>query len=362
MRGLVMLVVGAACLGLVGCGGTSSENFGTISTVAGNNKAGYSGDGGAATSAQLNQPSCVVVDGAGNLYFGDLKTPVVRKVTAAGTISTYVGNGTAGYTGDGGQAAAAEIQWVGGCALDAAGNLFLADTGNNVVRKVTASTGVITTVAGTGAAGFAGDGGPAVAAQLNQPWGVLVDAAGNIYIGDTLNYRVRKVDTAGNITTIAGKGTFGYSGDGGNATDAQLYNPEGMLLLASGDLLVADEGNSSVRKISAGKISTFAGNGRPGYTGNGGSATAAELTRPTSLTLDSAGNVYISDAGNNQIRRVKPDGSIEAVAGTGDVGFKGDGKAAVDAEMSNPRWVTLTGAGVMYIADTNNAVVRKVAK
>lgn len=361
MRGWVSLAVVVACVGsLVGCGSSGVANYGTISTVAGNNKAGYAGDGGAATSAQLNQPSCVVVDAAGNLYIGDLKTPAVRKVTAAGTISTYAGTGTAGYGGDGGLATAATISWVGGCSLDAAGNLYIADSGNNVIRKITASSGVITTVAGVGTAGFTGDGGPATSATLNQPWGVLVDTSGNIYIGDTLNYRVRKVDTSGNISTIAGKGTFGFSGDGGSATAAELYDPEGMLLLSNGDLLVADEGNSSVRRISGGKISTLVGNGQSGF--RNGSGTGVELTRPTSLALDSAGNVYVSDAGNVQIRRVHTDGSIETVAGSGDAGFSGDGKAATDAKLSNPRWVTLTSAGVMYIADTNNAVIRKVTK
>lgn len=361
MRGFVMAMVGAACVSLVGCGGGGAVNYGTISTVAGNNKAGYAGDGGAATSAQLNQPSCVVVDGSGSLYIGDLKVAAVRKVTSAGTISTVVGTGVAGYTGDGGQAAAAQISYVGGCALDGAGNLYLADTGNNVIRRVAASNGVITTVAGTGTAGFSGDGGTAATATLNQPWGVAVDGGGNLYIGDTLNYRVRRVDTSGNISTIAGKGTPGFSGDGGSATAAELYNPEGMLVMSNGDLLVADEGNSSVRRISGGKISTIAGNGESGFR-NGGRATAAQLSRPTSLALDGAGNIYITDAGNNQVRRITTDGNIETVAGSGDPGFTGDGKAAIDAQMSNPRWVTLTATGVMYIADTNNAVVRKVTK
>ena len=356
-----MLLLSAAVL--EGCGGTGVVSYGTISTLAGTGKQGYSGDGGAATAALLGTPSCVVVDAAGNVFAADSANHVVRRVSAVGTITTVAGTGTAGYAGDNGAATAAQLNRPNGCALDGAGNLYIADTGNNVVRRVANATGLITTVAGTGSAGFTGEGAPPILAELNQPYGVALDAAGNLYISDTKNQRVRKVNfTANTIVTLAGNGTFGYSGDGGSATAGELYNPEGLMVTSAGDIIVAEEANSVVRKISVatGNLSTLAGSAKYGLAGNGSAALNALLQGPTSVAMDTAGNLYISDAGNNEIRRVDTKGTIVAVVGNGSSGYGGDGKAANDASMTRPRGVAVSAAGIMYIADTGNFVVRKV--
>ena len=243
----------------------------------------------------------------------DSAAHVVRRVSAAGTIAAYAGTGAAGYTGDGGPATAAQLNGPQGCAIDGAGNLFVADANNNVIRRIAAGTGVITTVAGNGVGAgifptpFAGDGGPATAAGLGHPYGVAVDGSGNLYVSDTTNQRVRKVTVAtGIITTIAGTGGTGLNGDGGAATAATLYNPEGLAVDSACNVYVAEEANSVVRKIAAGgTISTFAGSNLYGFAGDGGSATNARLDGPTSVAFDSAGNLYIADAGNNGIRVVR---------------------------------------------------------
>jgi sugar lactone lactonase YvrE len=354
---------------LAGCGGSGTMNYGTITTLAGTGTPGYTGDGGPAAKAQLGAPSCVAVDAAGDVFIGDSEKNVVREVNASGTISTYAGTGTAGYSGDGGPATAAELYAPTACAVDSAGDLYVADDANNVVRKID-TKGVITTVAGNGAdAGtpngeFGGDGGAATAAELNHPFGVAVDAAGNLYIADTVNYRVRKVDAAsGVITTIAGNGTFGYAGDGKAATSAELYNPEGLAVDAAGDVYIADQANNVVRKVDAsGTISTVAGRQKQyGFSGDGGAATSADLSGPTAVVLDSAGNLYISDTGNMRVRSVMAsNGVIHAVAGDGTQGFKGDGGKATDAELNNPHGITFDKTGNMFIADYTNGAVRKV--
>ena len=222
------------------------------------------GDGGAATAAALMNPGGVAVDAAGTLYIADTDNNRIRKVTTAGVITTVAGNGLAGAGGDGGQAVFASLHSPHGVAVDAAGNLYIADTDNNRIRKVTPA-GIITTVAGTGISGHSGDGGPATAARLNYPVGVAVDAAGNLYIADTGNSRIRKVTPAGVITTLAGTGIGGYSGDGGPATAAQLKYPFGVAVDAAGNLYIADSGNNSIRKVTpAGIITTVAGNGTAG--------------------------------------------------------------------------------------------------
>ncbi len=329
---------------------------GAISTVAGDGTYGFGGDGGAATAAQLISPIDVAVDGTGNLYIADLGNRRIRKVDAAGAISTVAGDGTPGFGGDGGPATAAQLSGPYGVALDGAGNLYIADRNNHRIRKVDAA-GVISTVAGDGTYGFGGDGGPAVAAQLDTPYGVAVDGAGNLYIADRLNHRIRKVDSAGAISTVAGGGPIG---DGGAAVAAQLYSPRGVAPDGAGNLYIADSFNNRIRKVdAAGVISTVAGAGTRGYGGDGGAATEAQLG-PRGVALDGAGNLYIADASNRRIRKVDAAGVISTVAGTGAYGFGGDGGPAVAAQLRDPSDVALDGAGNLYIADSYNHRIRKV--
>jgi sugar lactone lactonase YvrE len=297
----------------------------TITTVAGTGReflpsGTFSGDGGPATSADINNPQGVTVDAAGNLFIADTFNERVRRVDAAtGVIATVAGNGTAGFTGDGGPATSTELNDPTGIAVDKAGNLFIADTGNRRIRRVDAATQVITTVAGDGTCCFGGEGTPAIFAVLNNPNGVAVDGAGNLFIADTANNKIRRVDAStGIITTVAGNPNCnpcaGFSGDGGPATSAQLNSPQRVAVDSAGDLFVADTGNERIRRVDAGTgvITTFAGNGfnTPncvpcgGFSGDGGPATSAELNNVVGVAVDGAGNVFISDQGNYRIRQV----------------------------------------------------------
>ena len=317
------------------------DSAGVITTVAGTGTAGSLGDGGAAVGAQLNGPVGVAVDGAGNLYIADHLNNRIRKVDSAGVISTVAGNGTEGYSGDGGAAVGAQLYSPRGLALDGADNLYIVDNGNNRIRKVD-SAGVISTVAGNGTEGYSGDGGAAVGAQLYYPNGVALDGSGNLYIAEWNNHRIRKVDSAGVITTVAGNGTEGYSGDGGAAVGAQLYYPNGVALDGSGNLYIADFGNHRIRKVdSAGVITTVAGNGTEGYSGDGGAAVGAQLNGPVGVAVDGAGNLYIADTFNNRIRKVDSAGVISTVAGNGADGYSGDGGAAVGAQLNAPYGLAL---------------------
>lgn len=287
---------------------------GTINRVAGSVQtlvlgltmdiAGFSGDGGPATSAQLRQPQGVAADAAGNFYIADTENHRIRKVTTAGIINTVAGDGQAAFRGDGGPATAASLSYPNGVAVDASGNLYIADTGNQRVRKVTAG-GVISTVAGTGYASYGGDGGPAVAAWLNTPVSVAVDSNGTIYIADQKNNRIRKVTTAGLISTVAGDGSYGFGGDGGPAVSAQLNQPASVAVDAGGNLYIADSDNHRIRRVTpAGIINTVAGNGSYGFSGDGGPATAAQLFQPMGVAVDTGGNLYIADFWNHRIRKV----------------------------------------------------------
>ena len=310
---------------------------GVITTVAGNGTPGFSGDSGLATSAQLNGPLAVALDSAGDLFIADDQNFRVRKVSN-GVITTVAGNGTPGFSGDNGPATSAQLNGAVDIAVDSTGNLYIADSGNSRIRKV--SNGVISTVAGNGTNGFSGDNGPATSAQLEAPLGVTLDPAGGLFISD--NARIREVSN-GVITTIAGNGT-GFGGDNGPATTAQLDEPLGVAVDSAGDFWIADSGNNRVRKVSNGVITTVAGNGYA-----------------WSIAVDSIGNLYVADTFNNRIRKVS-NGVISTVAGNGTSGFTGDGGPATSAELSNPWGVAVDSAGNLFIADTGNRRVRRVSE
>ncbi len=336
-----------------------------VSTIAGNGTAGYSGDAGPATAAELAGPDDLALDGSGDLYIADSNNNVVREVNLkTGIITTVGGTGTAGYSGDGGPATAASLSDPDGIALNGSGNLFIADTNNNAVREVNLKTGTITTVAGTGAQGDSGDGGPAISAEVNAPEGIAVDGSGNLFIADTGNNVVREVNLAtGIITTVAGNGTGADQGDGGPAAAAELNSPEGVAVSASGELYIADSGNSAVRAVNlkTGIITTVAGNGNEGYWGDGGPATLAELASPVGLALDGSGDLFIADNASNTLREVNLGTGIITTAAGGDAqGYSGDGGPATVAELGFPNDVALDASGDLFIADTANNVVREV--
>ena len=334
---------------------------GIIHTFAGNGTAGFSGDGGPGTSAQLNLPYGVAVDSAGNVLVSELNNGRVRRVNTSGIISTVAGSATRGFAGDGGPATSAQMVSPYRVAIDEAGNILIADGSNQRVRKVT-TAGIISTVAGNGTAGFSGDGGLATNAQLNAPYGVTLDANGNLLIADLNNNRVRIVSAAsGVIRTIAGTGTGGTGGTGGPATSAQLRNPSDTLMDPTGNVFIADSTNFRIEKISpAGVISTLAGSGTSGFSGDNGAAIAAQFNRPMSLARDATGNLYITDLNNQRIRRVTPDGTITTIAGNGTAGWSGDDGPATSAQINTPYGVAIDGSGNLFIADTNNHAIRKV--
>ncbi|PZF72192.1 NHL domain-containing protein [Taibaiella soli] len=330
---------------------------GIITTVAGG---GSGGDGAAATAAALSFPIDVKVDASGNMYISDLQDEKIRKVNTAGIISTVAGNGTAGYNGEGMQATLASLYYCFGIALDAAGNLYICDDYNFRIRKVNAA-GVISTVAGTGTNGFSGDGGPATSAQLSYSVGIAFDPAGNMYLADRNNNRVRKVNTAGIISTVVGNGAASFSGDGGPALNAQFDHPYATCFDASGNMYVSDPWNHRVRKITtAGIVSTIAGNGATAWVGDNIPATTSSLNNPLGMAVDASGNVYIADANQHRIRKVAANGVITTIAGTGVAGFSGDGAAANLAQLNSPYDVKLDAAGNLYIADYLNNRIRKI--
>jgi sugar lactone lactonase YvrE len=337
-----------------------SVNAQTITTIAGNGTTGFSGDGGLATSAQMNGTNGIAFDALGNIYFCDVFNNRIRKISPSGTITTVAGDGSITYAGDGVLATATGLFNPDRITLDAAGNLFIADQYNYCIRKVNPS-GIITTVAGTGSVFYNGDGIPATTANLFNPSGIVVDAAGNLYIADVQNHRIRMIDASGIITTIAGNGTSGFSGDGGLATSAQLDAPYSMTFDGAGNLYIADYFNNRIRKVNtAGIITTVVGNGVGGYGGDGGPATAAALNLPTEVAFDSNGNMFIADKSNNRIRVVNTAGIITTLAGNGTSGYNGDNIQASLAELNLPFFVICDAAGDVYIGDSFNNRIRKV--
>jgi len=378
---------------------------------------GYGGDGGPATDASCNTPDGLVTDGAGDTFLADDQNNRVRLVagtggsrfgqpTTAGSITTVAGNGTWGYTGDGGPADAAEVAYPAGTALDASGNLVFCDSGNAAVRVVAATDGTfygipmtagdIYTVAGTGTTGSSGDGGRALLAELDQPDGLAIDRHGNLVVADLGNSRIRVVAatdgtfygipmTAGDIYAVAGTGRAGFAGDGGPAVRSALDRPAGVAVDGRGDLVVADTGNSRVRLVAAGSgtvlgrvvragdIYTVAGTGRPGFAGDGGPAGRAALDHPGAVAVGAGGDLVVADTGNHRVRVVASQtgpafgrridaGTIRTVAGTGRLGaFSGDGGPAPGAILNLPTGVAVSGSGDTVVADQNNNRVRLVA-
>jgi streptogramin lyase len=331
-----------------------------ITTIAGTGTRGYNGDGIPATSARINPSYGVCVDSSFNVYFIDDQR--IRKVDTSGVITTLTGTGRRGYSGDGGPAISAEIDTPFGICADSVGNVYIADNYNCCIRKVDTS-GVITTVAGNGTYGYSGDGGPAISATLNIAASVWVDSSGTIYIADNKNNCIRKVNTSGVITTVAGNGGMGYSGDGGAATSANLTNPFGVCVDSVGNIYIADTGNSVIRKVTAstGIITTIAGTGVRAFTGDGGAATSATLQIPRAVYVDSVGNVYIADTGNYRIRKVDATTQIiTTIAGTLPGDYIGDRILANNAYIYTPFGICMDSAGKIYIADTYNNRIRNM--
>lgn len=383
-------VLGTAYLSGTGSGGLGVLTPGNVLPVAGNGTyLGSVQDGNSATSAELYLPSSMALDGAGNLYIADSAHNRIRMVcasatsatikgttcTGTGIISTIAGNGNPAYTGDAGAASAATVNNPSGVALDGAGNLYIADTGNNVIRMISAATGVIKTVAGNGAQGSSGDTGAATTAELNQPQGVTLDSNGNLYIADTANHRIRLVTAStGVITAIAGSGFTqsngdgGFFGDSGLATAARLNFPHAVAFDQAGNMYIPDTANNRVRKVlavsgvitAASTITTFAGNGTPAYAGDGAAANQAELWGPSGVAVDAAGNVYIADTQNSAIRKVTAaTGFISTMtaSGAGTYFFNG-GFSTVS--FYGPTGLYLDGKGNLFVADTLNMIIREI--
>ena len=402
------------------------DSSGALIRIAGTGRVGYSGDGGPALNAQLQTPAGIAVDTSGNVYVADLDANAVRRISPDGSISTYAGNGTAGYSGDGGPATVAQLQTPDGLALDAAGNLYIADRNNHAIRVVFPN-GSIRTAAGNGSPGFSGDGGAAAGAQLNTPEGIALDTSGNLYIADTANDRIRMAAPGGTITTVAGTGNGNELGDGGPALAAGLILPTGVAVDRAGNLYIADFGDSRIRVVSGGQITTVAGssqgapladnqnatsvllngptgvavdasgnvyftegsigsgsglaqgdcrvwkvspdsvltvvagNGVASYSGDGGPAASAQLQTPTGVATDAAGNIYIADTGNHRVRQITPAGVIRTIAGTGEPGFSGDFGPAASALLNSPTGVAVSLSGLLVIADSGNSRVRLIS-
>lgn len=332
----------------------------TINTFAGNGSNGFSGDGGAALSAQLSMTDGVEVDAAGNVFISDQFNNRIRKVNSSGIITTIAGTGTYGYSGDGGPATSANIASPLDLVVDASGNIYFCDYNNSRIRKIS-TTGIITTIAGTGVPGFSGDGGLATNAKLNLPEGIAIDAIGNIFIADRGNNRIRKINSSGIITTIAGTGVAGFSGDGGAAASAQINYPIDVEVDAIGNLYICDANNHRIRKINTSNtITTIAGNGTAGFSGDGTAATSATINTPEGVAINSLGEIIIADRNNNRIRKIDNSGIITTIAGTGIAGFSGDGGASNLAKLDFPRRVAVDGNGKIFICDGNNYRIRSI--
>ena len=348
IRGCSLVV----CLSLLCLSAAWGQQY-TIQTLAGTGTAGFAGDTGPPLLAQFSSPGAVALDASGNLYIADTVNHCIRKISG-NTITTIAGTGgTAGYSGDLAAATAALLSSPSGLAFDSSGNLYIADTGNNVIRKITGTT--ISTVAGIAGqgGGYGGDLGLATSANLNQPTEIAFDSTGNYYIADNVSNLIRKVDTAGNITTYVG-GTGGTLGTAG-----RLNAPNGLWLDASGALYIVDSNNARVAKyVAPSTFSNFAGTEIPGFAGDGGQAKSAQFNKPVGIAVDAAGNIYLTDTNNSRIRKITTDGIVTTIAGSRFTGYSGDGGSATSAALSFPRSIAIASNGTIYMADTGNHVIR----
>lgn len=343
-------------------------NKGIISTFAGSNVYGYAGDGGRVGNALLNSPQNVYVDKRGDVYISDLGNNVIRKVDArSGIITTIAGNGSFGFSGDGGPATQASLGAAFHTATDDLGNLYISDLANNRIRLVDRNTGIIKTIAGTGLSDFNGDGHTALETNLNEPFGLTFDRNGDLVFSDGTGLRLRKLNMRTKIiSTIAGTGDRGYAGDGGSAKKA-MFNFIWNVAIDNGcgDIYVSDEINYRIRKInpSSGIITTVAGNGVLGNSGNGGLAVDASFTQPVGMAVGKNGDLFISDEVLSQVYSVdKKTGRIKVIAGNGTNGYSGDGGPATDAILSHPNSLSFDPEGNLYICDVNNNRIRKISR
>ena len=348
IRGYSLVV----CLGLLCVSASRGQQY-TIQTLAGTGAAGFVGDGGPPSAAEFSSPGAVALDSKGNLYIADTVNHCIRMISGS-SITTIAGTGgTAGYTGDKAAATAATFDLPGGLAFDSAGDLYIADTGNNVIRKI--SAGTITTVAGIQGQGpaYGGDLGAATVANLNTPTAIAFDAAGNYYIADNGNSLIRKVDTSGIITTYVG------ASGGTSGTAGRLDHPNGVWFAASGALYIADSNNARVASyVPPSVFNNVAGNNVAGFSGDGGQARFAQLNKPAGIAMDAAGNIFLADTNNSRIRKITTDGVITTIAGSRYTGYSGDGGDATAAALNFPRSIAVSPNGTVYIADTGNHAIR----
>jgi hypothetical protein len=336
---------------------TINSNAQIITTIVGNGIAGYTGDGGPATAAELNGVDKICLDTAGNLYVIDVGNYCIRKINTSGIITTFAGGGS--VLGDGGPATLAQLYQPRDAVFDKAGNMYIADSWNHRIRIINTS-GIINTIAGNGTQGFGGDGGAATSAMLDTPYAITLDTAGNLYIADHGNNRIRKVDLAGVITTITGTTTAGLSGDGGAAASAQISAPTSLCYDTIGNLYIADDGNSRIRMIdTSGIISTVVGTSN-GNSGDGGLATAAQLDGISQITFDRKGNLFMTCYYCHTVRMVNTSGIINAVVGDGVAAFSGDGGLATAASLNYPLGLALDPVGNIYISEWGDDRVRFV--
>jgi sugar lactone lactonase YvrE len=337
----------------------SAEAPGTITTVAGGGQKGL-GDGGLALEARLSSPRFLALDHDGNLYISDEAAGWIRKVGLDGIITTFAGKGGIGDFGDGGPAKDALMESPNGLAFDRNGNLLITDKGNHKIRRVDRN-GIITTFAGTGEAGYSGDDGPAISAMLYSPTALTVDPDNNIYVSDTGNHVIRRITPDGTIHTVAGNGLVGSDGDGGSALNARMVAPAGLASDRLGNLYIADENAYRIRKVDLkGVITTVAGNGMEGTRGDGDAAVMASIRQPVDVAVDSAGNIFFSDENSARVRKVDTQGVISTIVGTGIGGFAGDGGSSTQALISWPVGLALDNAGNLYLTDNCNSRIRRV--